>query len=36
MKIVESLEELGSFIEGISQTIKNEATEQNGFRYISY
>ena len=30
MKIVKSLEECGLLIKGFSQTIKNEAKEQNG------
>ena len=31
MKIDKSLEESGLIIKGISETIKNEATEQKGF-----
>ena len=30
MKIVESLEDSGSLIKGVSETIKNEAKEQKG------
>ena len=30
MKIVKSLEESGLIIKGVSETIKNEAKEQNG------
>ena len=37
IKITKSLEESGPLIKGISETIKNEAKEQNGgFRNISY
>ena len=32
MKIVKSIEEAGLLIKGISETIKNEAKEQGGFR----
>ena len=34
MKIVKSLEESGLLIKGISQTIKNEAKEQEGLYFI--
>ena len=31
MKIVQSLEESGLLVPGISETVENEAKEQNGF-----
>ena len=35
MKIIKSLEESGLLVQGISETIKNEATEQKGGAILS-